>query len=551
MKRLLVLCAVLAVSALFGVPASALGGTVGFNVTPIATSSVPRDTAVGDLDGKNGPDLVASVDEALQVMLNQGNGTFAAPQAYPTGCPTYQVELADVTTSGTDLPADGRLDAVVLCVKNSGDLKQIGRMAGNGAGGFGPNNISELSLGYLSPNIYLEQSFALAKLRAPGLPPVPIYSYSNTYPKFENRFCFSYDWVSNECFSGEAGWPTISAPIVAGEIAQAQVFTLGGEKGILAWGADTPWKWSTRELAPSFPSTTNENFKSMTVGDLAGDGPDLISASGSCGCGYKDVPPAGQINVLYGTVAAGVPDQVGIKFPSAPGVTNIATGDFDLDGRGDVIGNSWSANPATLALTGAVFVQTSNSAGGLEAPQVFPLAHNESFSRAPVRVADFDGNGGPDAVAIVGGQIQVLLNTKAAVKVAAQNALTGIKGLPKKVSIDKKGNLLLGSATNPPTASVDLTITLPGGKAKGSAAASAKPKKGKKKKAVVIGHAKIKIPAGKKKALKVHLKPKALAKLKQGKTLKAKLTIVAVGVDGTKATKSQSLTIKPRKVKKH
>ncbi len=547
MKRILVLCAALVV---FALPASALGGTVGFNVTPIATPSIPRDVAVGDLDGKNGPDIVASVGEELKVMLNSGNGSFAAAQGYPTGCPTYQVELADVTTSGTDLPADGRLDAVVLCVKNSGDLKQIGRLAGNGAGGFGPNNISGLSLGYLSSNLYLEQSFALAKLRAPGLPPVPIYSYSNTYPKFENRFCFSYDWVTNDCLSGEAGWPTVSAPIVAGEIAQAQVFTLGGEKGILDWGADTTWKWSTRELAPSFPSTTNENFKSMTVGDLAGDGPDLISASGSCGCGYKDVPPAGQINVLYGTVAAGVPDQVGTKFPSAPGVTNIAVGDFDLDGRGDVIGNSWSANPATAALTGAVFVQTSNGAGALEAPQMFPLAHNESFSRAPVRVADLDANGSADAVAIVGGQIQVLLNVKAAAKVAAQNALAGIKGLPKKVQVDKKGNLLLGSATNPPTASVDLTITLPSGKAKGSAAASAKPKKGKKKKAVVIGHAKIKVPAGKKRPLKVHLKPKALAKLKQGKTLKAKLTIVAVAVDGTKATKTQSLTIKPAKTKK-
>jgi hypothetical protein len=551
LKRLLIFCLVL-VACL--VPANAFAGTVGFTTTPIATSPAPNDVAVGDLDGKNGPDIVVSAGEELKVMLNNGNGTFGAAQGYPTGCPTYQVELADVTTTGTDLPADGKLDAVVFCVKNSGDLKQIGRLAGNGAGGFGPNNISGLNPGYLSLNIYLDQSFALANLRAPGLPPVPVFSYSNGgYPKFETLLCYSYDWVNNECLTGGAGYPNIALPIIAGEVAQARVFTLGGEKGILDWGADTVWKWSTRELAPDFPSTA-ENFKSMTIGDLSGDGPDIISASGTCGCGYKDVPPAGVIDVLYGSTAIGVPDQVGTKFPSAPGVTNIATGDFDLDGHGDVIGNSWSANPATLATTNSVFVQTSNGAGGLEAPQMFPLAHTEfaASTRAPIRVADLDRNGSPDAVSIVSGQVVVLLNVKSAAKVAAQNALAGIKKLPKKVLVDKNGNVLLGSATNPPTASVDLTVLLPSGKAKGSAATSAKPKHGKKKKGVVIGHAKITIPAGKKRPLKVHLKPKALAKLKQGKTLKAKLTIVAVAVDGTKATKTQSLTIKPRKkAKKH
>ena len=45
-------------------------------------------------------------------------------------------------------------------------------------------------------------------------------------------------------------------------------------------------------------------------------------------------------------------------------------------------------------------------------PQLFPLSHTEAFSRAPLAVADLDGNGGPDAVAIVGGQVQVLLNTR-------------------------------------------------------------------------------------------------------------------------------------------
>ena len=96
-------------------------------------------------------------------------------------------------------------------------------------------------------------------------------------------------------------------------------------------------------------------------------------------------------------------------------MTSIATGDFSVDGKEDLIGNSWSCDPATspIVCTGAVFVQEGDGKGGLGPPQMFPLSHNEGFSRAPIRVADLDGNGGPDAVAIVGGQVQVLLNTQA------------------------------------------------------------------------------------------------------------------------------------------
>ncbi len=308
---------------------------------------------------------------------------------------------------------DGHLDAVIVCVLNSGDTQYLGRLAGDGLGGFGPPDLHpELNLGPFwtaGP-----QSMALANMRGPGLPPVPVFGRSNHVPlhnpEYWNALCATYDWANADCLNAPE-WPSIGPPIIAGEVAQARVFTLGGEKGILDFGADSTWHWSTRELAPDLP-TTASNFKSLTIGDLGGDGPDIISASGSCGCGYKDVPAAGQVDVLYGSTAVGVPDQVGTKFASAPGVNSIATGDFNLDGREDLIGNSWSYDPAAAVSTGAVFVQEGNGAGALGAPQLFPLSHTEAFSRAPLRVADLDGNGGPDAVAIVGGQVQVLLNTQ-------------------------------------------------------------------------------------------------------------------------------------------
>ena len=524
---------------------------MGFTTSALSVGGTPLDVAVGDLDGRNGPDIVTSLtDGSLAVQLNNGNGTFAAPHPYPAGCPAYQVELSDLVTTGLQNSLDGHLDAVIVCVQNSGDTQYLGRLAGDGLGGFGaPDLHPELNLGPFwtaGP-----QSLALANMRGPGLPPVPIFGRSNHVPlhnpEYWNALCATYDWATADCLNAPE-WPSIGPPLVAGEVAQARVFTFGGEKGILDFGADSTWHWSTRELAPDLP-TTASNFKSLTIGDLGGDGPDIISASGSCGCGFKDVPAAGQVDVLYGTTAAGVPDQVGTKFASAPGVNSIATGDFNLDGHEDLIGNSWSYDPATTVSTGAVFVQEGNGAGALGAPQLFPLSHTEAFSRAPLRVADLDGNGGPDAVAIVGGQVQVLLNTQSRVALKALNPFSGIKGVPKVVRVDRKGNLLLGTATNPPTASVDLTVVLPTAKG-GKASAAAKRKGGKGKKGKVIGHAKIKIPAGHKRALKVHLKASALSQLKKGRTLKTKLTIAAVATDGTKKTQTQALTIKPPKAKK-
>jgi hypothetical protein len=560
MKRCLIVL-VLLVGCL--VPAAAAHAAAAFNVTAEEMGGQPLDVAVGDLDGRNGPDIVAALAEGgLSVRLNNGNGTFGEPHLYPTGCATYQVELADLGGTSGDNTPDGHLDAAILCVLNSGDTQELGRLPGIGDGTFGPVSLAPgLNRGpFQSPS---PQSFALAEVRAPGLPPVPTftYIYSETQPATEYRqaFCYSYDWQTTTCLTGQS-YPNTGAPLVAGKIAESRVFGLGGEQGLVDWGPNPNWSFSSRELAPDLPTTAG-NFKSIAVGDLASDGPDLISASGTCGCGYQDSPAGGVVDVSYGN-AAGVPDQVGTKFTSAPGVTNIATGDFDLDGHTDLIGTSYAYNASNGELTNAVFVQSGNGAGGLAAPQMFPIAHTEAFSRAPIRVADLDGNGTPDAVAIVGGKVQVLLNqdkppppAPKPIVAAPLNPLAGLKGLPKTARPNKKGTLLLGTATNPPTASVDLTLTLPPtkgkGKGKGNAtAAAAKPKKGKPK-GVVIGHSLIKIAAGKKQALLVHLSKVALAKLKKG-PLKATLAIVAVATDGTKKATSQALTIKPAKpTKKH
>jgi hypothetical protein len=529
---------------------------VAFQATALPSAGTTlRDVAVGDLDGHNGPDIVSSYsDGGIAVQLNDGSGHFGAPQVYPTNCDVLQIELADLGASNTNNTPDGHLDAAIVCGSYlGGEEKYLGRLTGDGNGGFGEARVV-LSLGFGFANPDGPQIMALTDVRAPGLPPVPAYSYAyQTFEHFETQFrrklCFTYDWETPTCLSSSDPEPgPLFLPI---KIADARLDTLGGDKGILGWGPEPVWHASTRELAMPPPST-GPNFYSLATGDLAADGPDEMSAAGTSGSGYQDSPPSGVVNVLYGDIAGGVPDQVGTKFESAPGVTNIAIGDFDLDGKNDLVGSSWSYTPGSGAV-GSVFVQSGDGAGHLGPPQMIPLYHGETFSTAPVRVADLDGNGSPDVVAIVGGQVQVLLNQKvrppvspvSAGPASAAKGLAGIKGLKKTVHPDKKGFITLGTATNPPTASVDLTVTLPGGKG-GSKARAAAARPGGKKKAILLGHAKISIPAGSKRTLKVKLKPKALGLLKKG-PLHTRLSLVAANAAGAKESKTQALTIKPRK----
>jgi hypothetical protein len=548
MKRLALLLLVLFVPL---TAASTASGDVAFQATalPSAGTSI-RDVAVGDLDGHNGPDIVSSYSQGgIAVQLNDGSGHFGAPHLYPAPCDTLQVELADLGASNTNNAPDGHLDAAIVCGGYlGGEGKYLGRLTGDGNGGFSEARIvTSLSFGSFNPDG--QQTMALVDVRGPGLPPLPAYSSAyHSGSEFGRLLCFTYDWVNPTCLDSSDPQPGIT--FLAGTIADARLFTTGGTKGILDWGPEPLWHASTREIA-KVPPSTGTQFESLAVGDLGSDGPDLISAAGSCGCGYADSPAAGVVDVLHGDIAGGVPDQVGTKFDSAPGVTNIALGDFDLDGKNDLVGSSWSYSPAAGAV-GSVFVQSGDGAGHLGPPQMIPLYHGETFSTAPVRVADLDGNGSADVVAIVGGQVQVLLNQKlrpppataTPSPAAATNGLAGIRGLKKSVRPDRKGFITLGTATNPPTASVDLTVTLPSVKGGGKARASVK--KPKKKKAIVLGHAKVSIPSGSKRTLKVKLKPKALALLKKG-PLSARLGIVAVSTSGAKDSKTQKLTIKPRK----
>jgi hypothetical protein len=113
-------------AALGGVPAAQ--GAVSFQRTDIPITG-PESVALGDLDGKNGKDIVVALSStgSVGVMLNQGNGTFGAMKTYSAG-PGCAGLAVDITLGYlTPLPSDGRLDAYVACRPNVGGCAATAR----------------------------------------------------------------------------------------------------------------------------------------------------------------------------------------------------------------------------------------------------------------------------------------------------------------------------------------------------------------------------------------------------------------------------------------
>ncbi|MHC4716036.1 MAG: FG-GAP-like repeat-containing protein [Planctomycetota bacterium] len=89
-----------------------------------AAGTEPRSVAVGDLDGANGPDLAVAnrYSDDVSVLLNQGNGTFAAAVAYTAGDGPQSAAIGDLDgVNGPDLAVANGVGDDVSVLLNQGD----------------------------------------------------------------------------------------------------------------------------------------------------------------------------------------------------------------------------------------------------------------------------------------------------------------------------------------------------------------------------------------------------------------------------------------------
>jgi hypothetical protein len=178
------------------VPVTSAGAEVSFQTTTLGPAgTLVEDVAVGDVDGVNGPDIVTSYYEGgISVQLNDGHGHFGPPHVYATGCDTKQVELADVGAPPNSIFPDGHLDAVISCSYGGGETIYLGRMFGDGSGGFSaPVMFPESNYGSFNGLSLSHQAFALAEFRGTTGPPVPVWSYlyQEAGFHFHRLFCLS------------------------------------------------------------------------------------------------------------------------------------------------------------------------------------------------------------------------------------------------------------------------------------------------------------------------------------------------------------------------
>ena len=149
--------AVISVNSLnFSVPSAVQGavyillgngnGTFGAAAS-VATATLPRSLAVGDVNHDNVLDLVVANqgDGTVAVLLGNGNGTFKAAVSYPAGSSPEAVAIGDVN-------GDGHPD--IVAASNDGHQGFASLLPGNGDGTFGPavNWIANFSSGAFFPD---------------------------------------------------------------------------------------------------------------------------------------------------------------------------------------------------------------------------------------------------------------------------------------------------------------------------------------------------------------------------------------------------------------
>jgi hypothetical protein len=368
---------------------AALGGesaraSVSFQRTDVALPGAPDSVALGDLDGRNGKDIVVAFPAlgSVGVMLNNGDGTFAALRQYSAGphCGGLAVDitLGDVTqpaATGNTLLPDGKLDAYVACTP------YVVRLTGDGAGVLGPP--VEFNLG-LQQYLGSDSLDMLALVRRPDGDPVPLLVIQRGVGSFGRELCLSYELVAALLVCDHI---PVQGPLVVGDLngssagvpPDEMVTVQSPDKlGIFGFVSNPPLVWgdSTRDVPGG--------VESAALGDLDRDG-------------LLDVVVGKPVNSLsdrvdsihYLTWGASLLGQAR-ALPSTPGVDGVAVADVDGNGCNDVV---------AAGTSGRGMIHLGDCAGNFDGGQDLPqIGYPSTSTRVALAVGELIGDGRPELV---------------------------------------------------------------------------------------------------------------------------------------------------------
>jgi uncharacterized protein (TIGR03437 family) len=326
---------------------------------PIPVGTGPVDVAVGDFNGDGKLDLAVAnlFDNTLSVRLGDGTGGFtAAGSPIAVGAGPSSVALGDFN-------GDDKLDLAVANVGSS----TVSVLLGDGTGGFSVAGIP-IAMGSGPASV------TVADFNGDGKPDLATANY------FSNN-------VSVLLGDGMGGFSTAGSPVAVGtEAISAATGDLNGDGKLdlvvinrgnnnvsVLLGAGM----GQFSVAGS-PIPVGIAPRSVTVADFNGDGkPDLAVAN--TGSGTVSVLPG---DGTGGFSSAGSPIAVGF-FP-----WSLRVGDFNGDGRPDLAVANQGANSVSVLL--------GTGTGGFSAASGGPLATGSGPTS--VAVGDFNGDGKSDLV---------------------------------------------------------------------------------------------------------------------------------------------------------
>jgi hypothetical protein len=350
--------------------------------------------AAGDVDGDGDVDLAVAnwVRQAVSVLRNQGDGTFAAPERYRTREEPLAIVMADVD-------ADGDLD---LVIGNFSGSRPVAVLFNRGQGTF------DQPVSYRGSTGAPAEAVAVVDVDGDGELDLAVATNSSSSDDvvtvFRNR-------------GGEVRWPrrrfqpagnypvAPSGPLslAAGDLDGDGFPDLVSPIDVAPPGAVLSLLYNQGDgtFAPHVDLPLRNTANDVAIGDLDGDGDqDLAVAIGW----QYETPNYDAVSVLLnrgdGIFAAPVDYRVGVgRDPYWP--VALALGDLDGDGDLDVVF-------ANYMDPGSVGVLLNQGAG------VFASAGEYAVGQGPndVVVGDFNGDGRPDLAASswISGTVSVLLN---------------------------------------------------------------------------------------------------------------------------------------------
>jgi hypothetical protein len=345
-----------------------------FNAGSYPAGWEPTSVAVGDFRGNGIQDLAvaAYLDNSVNVLLGNGDGSFQSPIKYPVDPDPSVVVVSDLRGNGIQDLLVGVTGADKLSV-----------LLGNGDGTF------QTPVSY---SVDFIRSMTVADFDGDGTPDVAVTNFSQVVILLGNG---DGSFRQGATYALAVGINGLTACDLRGDGVQDLAVTYGfgsGSVKVLLGNGD-----GTFEAPVSYG--TNGYAQSVAAADFNGDGiPDLAVANDE---GPGTGKP-GTVSILLGNGDGTF--QQRIDFPAGDYPNTVVSGDWNGDGVPDLAVSNDLGGYAQDTVT----ILLGQGDGTFSAPESYDVGQRPG----DLAVGDFDGDGSPDLVTAdyFGGTVTVLLN---------------------------------------------------------------------------------------------------------------------------------------------